>query len=366
MVVDGRTVAGDGDVTIPYSQHSVEEEDVRAVEAVLRSDWLTTGPKVREFEDAFAEYVGAKHAISFSSGTAALHAAYLAAGVDKNTRVSVPALTFVATSNAILYCGGRPIFCDVDEHFLTLREAGRLSGVIVPMDHGGHPANYDELQDVAEMQGAVLVSDSCHALGATYKGRKVGSLANMTCFSFHPCKHLATGEGGMVSTDGDEYAEKLRLIREHGRVDGEMVTLGFNYRMSDIAAALGLSQLRRIESNLARRREIAARYCEALDGIVETPYQAEGIEHAWHLYVIRVPNREVVRQRLAELGVGTQVHYSPIVPLQKFYREKYGYAPGNWPVAEKAAGDILSIPMFHGLTDEEVETVVKAVKQATA
>jgi perosamine synthetase len=266
---------------LPYGRQSISEDDIQAVVDVLRSDWLTTGPKVLEFEEALAARVGAKYAVSFSSGTAALHGAAFAAGLKPGDEAITSPLTFAATANCVLYQGARPVFADVSPDTLNLdpdRLAERITPntrAILPVDYAGHPADLDPILALAERHGLTVIDDACHALGAEYKGRRAGSIAHMSVFSFHPVKHVATGEGGMVTTDRADLAENLRRFRNHGissdarqrHASGqwhyEMVQLGFNYRLTDIACALGISQLKKLEANLARRREIAARYTAA-------------------------------------------------------------------------------------------------------
>jgi len=255
---------------LPYGHQNIDEDDIRAVVEVLRSDWITTGPKVAEFEEAFAEYVGARYAVSFSSGTAALHGAAFAASLGPGDEAITTPMTFCATANCVLYQGARPVFADVCPDTLNLDpdEVGRRitshTKAILPVDYAGHPADLDPLLELADRHGLVVIEDACHALGAEYKGRRVGSISHMTMFSFHPVKHITTGEGGMVTTNDVELARRLRMFRNHGidsdarqrQAQGqwyyEMVALGYNYRLTDIGCALGLSQLRRLDANLAR------------------------------------------------------------------------------------------------------------------
>ena len=263
---------------LPYGRQSIDESDIQAVIETLRSDWLTTGPKVVEFEEAVAAWVGAKYAVSFSSGTAALHAAAFAAGLQPGDEAITSPLTFAATANCVLYQGATPVFADVLEDTLNLNSelaAAKITPrtkAILPVDYAGHPADLDSFLQLGDRHGLVVIEDACHALGAEYSGRRVGSVAHMTIFSFHPVKHLTTGEGGMVTTDNRAFAETLRRFRNHGinsdarqrqsagQWHYEMVLLGFNYRLSDIACALGLQQMTKLEANLVRRRQIAARY----------------------------------------------------------------------------------------------------------
>lgn len=373
---------------LPYGRQALTEADVSAVVDVLRSDWITTGPKIAEFEAAFAVVVGARHAVSFSSGTAALHAAVCAAGLEAGDEAITTPLTFCATANAVLYQGARPVFADVRPDTLTLDPddvAHRITSrtkALLPVDYGGHPAELDHLMALAERHGLVVIEDAAHALGATLHGRPVGAISHMTVFSFHPVKHLTTGEGGMVTTDDDELARRLRLFRGHGidsdartrHAEGtwyyEMTALGYNYRLTDIGCALGLSQLPRLGDNLVRRRAIAARYADALacaPGLV-LPATREDVSPAWHLYPVRVATtidrRDVFRALRAE-GLGVNVHYVP-VHLHPYYRAQFGYRGGEYPIAEGAYAQLISLPMFHGMTDKDVEDVCTAVSKVMA
>lgn len=342
---------------LPYARHTVTPEDEAAVLEILRSDNLTQGPQVEAFEREFAEKVGAKYAVAVSSGTAALHVALTMYGVGPGDEVIVPALTFAATANAVLMCGARPLFADVyeDTLFIDLDSVDvktwkRACGVI-NVDYAGLPSG-----------GTGFIRDAAHSLGATIRGRPLGQLSALTCYSLHPAKHVAAGEGGMVTTDIADFADRLRAFRDHGRVDGWMEVLGYNYRLSDIACALGRSQLRRLDANLARRREIAAAYNEAFRDLpyVQLPAELPDRTHAWHLYPIRFYNRDEVRQRLRTLGIGTQVHYPPVY-WHPYYR-KLGYERGLCPVAEAAYERLLSLPIWPGMTDGDVERVIDGVR----
>jgi perosamine synthetase len=373
---------------LPYGHQSVDESDIRAVVDVLRSDWLTTGPKVGEFEEAFARWVGAKYAVSFSSGTGALHAATFAAGLKVGDEVITSPMTFAATANCVLYQGATPIFADVLPDTLNLdpgQAAARITSrtrAILPVDYAGHPSDLELSLQLAERHGLVVIEDACHALGAEYKGRRVGSLAHMTIFSFHPVKHITTGEGGMVTTDNAKFAEMLRCFRNHGISSDarqrqsagqwhyEMVLLGFNYRLTDIACALGIQQLKKLETNLLRRRQIAARYTAAFREVPEVvpPAVRHDANPAWHLYPIRLDrvklkaDRGKVFQALRAENIGVNVHYIP-VHLHPYYSERFGYRGGEYPVAEDAYERLISLPMFHGMTDQDVEDVIRAVEK---
>jgi len=378
---------------LPYGRQSLDDADVQAVVEVLKSDWLTTGPKVGEFEERFAAWVGARHAVSFSSGTAALHGAAFAAGLGPGDEAITTPMTFCATANCILYQGATPVFADVSPDTLNLdpREVAKKitsrtssrTKAIIAVDYAGHPAALDELGGVAKAQGAILIEDACHALGAEFRGKRVGGIADMTVFSFHPVKHLTTGEGGMVATNDARLAETLRRFRNHGissearqrQESGqwfyEMVLLGFNYRLTDIACALGLSQLERLDANLVRRREIAAQYAEAfrdLNAIV-VPAVREGVVPAWHLYPVRlklemlvVGRGEIFRALRAE-NIGVNVHYIP-VPQHPYYRERFqSQSKEGYPVAEDAYERLISLPMFHSMTARDVEDAIHAVRK---
>jgi len=386
LAIDGGTpVRG---TLLPYGRQSVDEADIQAVVDVLRSDWLTTGPKVSEFEEMFAARIGAKHAVSFSSGTAALHGAAFAAGLKAGDEAITSPLTFAATANCVLYQGATPVFADVSPDTLNLDPAqlercvAAKTRAVIPMDYAGHPADLEAIRKIAADRGLVVIDDACHALGAMYRGRAVGSLADMTVFSFHPVKHITTGEGGMVATDNPQFAETLRRFRNHGissearqrQSQGqwhyEMVLLGFNYRIPDILCALGAQQLKRLDANLARRREVAGRYAAAFRGIpaIIAPVERPGVSSAWHLYPIRLrlealtADRSQVFRALRAENIGVNVHYIP-VHLHPYYRERFGYRGGEFSIAESAYEQLISLPMFHGMTDQDVADVIHAVEK---
>jgi perosamine synthetase len=379
---------------LPYGRQSLDDGDIRAVVEVLKSDWLTTGPKIAEFEEKFAAWVGSRHAVSFSSGTAALHGAAFASGLGPGDEAITTPMTFCATSNCVLYQGATPVFADVSPDTLNLdpeEVSKKLSGptyrrvkAIFAVDYAGHPAALGELGQLAKAQGVLLIEDASHALGAEYRGKRVGGIADMTTFSFHPVKHLTTGEGGMVTTNDARLAETLRRFRNHGissearqrQESGqwfyEMVLLGFNYRLTDIACALGLSQLSKLAANLARRREIAARYAEAFrdlatgDGAtIVLPAVREGVNPAWHLYPILLKlerltaGREEIFRALRAENIGVNVHYIP-VHRHPYYHERLALKQ-SYPVAEDAYERLISLPMFHSMTDQDVADVSRAL-----
>jgi perosamine synthetase len=373
---------------LPYGRQTVDEADIQAVVEVLRSDWLTTGPKVAEFEEAFAARVGAAHAVSFSSGTAALHGAAFAAGFTAGDEAITTPLTFAATANCVLYQGATPVFADVSGDTLNLdpqQVSTKISAktrAILPVDYAGHPADLTPILEMARRHGLIVIEDACHALGAEYGGQCVGSIADLTVFSFHPVKHITTGEGGMVTTNNRQFAETLRRFRNHGISSDarqrqsagqwhyEMVLLGFNYRLPDIVCALGIQQLKKLDANLARRRAIAAHYTSAFGEVpgVISPASRTGANPAWHLYPIRLDLEKLAADRaqifsaLRAENIGVNVHYIP-VHLHPYYRERFGYKGGEFPVAEDAYARLISLPMFHGMSDQDVEDVIAAVRK---
>jgi perosamine synthetase len=375
---------------IPYGQQWIDEEDIQAVVDVLRSDCITTGPKVDEFEKALAEFVGVKEAVAVSSGTAALHAAIDAIDIKKGDEVILSPLTFAATASAIVYQGGTPVFADVEPDTLLLapdevtKKVTARTKAIIAVDYAGQPCDYDALKEIAQKYSLGLVADACHSIGATYKGQKVGTLADLTAFSFHPVKHITTGEGGMVLSNNPEYVTHIRRFRNHGMNTDhhrrsrqgswyyEIERLGYNYRMTDIQCALGISQLRKLMQWIVRRRKIAERYDNAFakNDNIDSLKVEWFVEHAYHLYVIRV-NFEAIgisRQSLFKLlqkeGIGVNVHYIPVY-LHPFYQEKFGFMPGLCPVAERSYEQILSLPIFPKMSDREIEKVIRIVMDLT-
>lgn len=359
-----------------------------AVRAVLESDFITQGPAIERFERKVADYVGAKYAVAFCNGTAALHGACFAAGIGPGDEVITTPITFLASSNCVLYMGGRPVFADIDPRTYNLdpdRAAEKITPAtkaIIPVDLTGQPAEMDQIAMIARDYGLVVIHDAAHSLGASYGGRKVGTLADMTMFSFHPVKHITTGEGGMIVTDNEEYYRKLLLFRNHGmtrdrnmleKFDGpwyyEMHVLGYNYRMTDIQAALGCSQMDKLDRFIARRREIAAAYDAAfagMDGLV-TPWQHPEAASSWHLYVLGwepsqfSADRRTIFEALRARNIGVNVHYIPVY-RQPYYRS-IGYGGTECPNAEAYYASRLSLPIFPRMSDDDVEDVVSAVRE---
>jgi perosamine synthetase len=389
---------------LPYGRQSISDDDIRAVVEVLRSDWLTTGPMIERFERAVADYVGVAEAVAVSSGTAALHAAVFALGIGPGDEVIVPAMTFAATANCVVYQGATPVFADVDPDTLLIDPAGVESRVtprtraIIGVDYAGQPCDAAPLRGIAREHGLALVADASHSLGASDRGGRAGKLADLSTFSLHPVKPITAGEGGLLVTDNAEFAQRARRFRNHGigtdhrqrAVAGSwhyaMTDLGYNYRLTDLQAALGLSQLARLDAWIARRQVIAARYDRTFTRLpgVRPLGVRPGVGHGRHLYVVRLGTphapregerhaerdeydadggayRNAVFAALRERGIGAAVHYIP-VHLHSYYRERFGTGPGLCPVAEAAYEEILSLPIFPAMTDEDVDRVIAAME----
>ncbi len=367
--------------SLPYGRQMIDEDDIAAVVEILRSDFVTTGPAVRRFEQALCEYVGVRRAVAVSSGTSALHAAYFAAGLGPGDEIITSPLTFAATANAALYLGATVRFVDVEpatgnidptriEDAVTDR-----TRLVVPVDFAGHPADYDAIGRIARGHGLTVVADAAHSLGAVSQGRRAGTLGDIAITSFHPVKAITTAEGGAVLTDVAELADRAERFRTHGIVRdphmqeregpwwNEMHDLGFNYRLSDVHCALGLSQMRKLDRFIARRRQIADIYTRALAGVegLELPSVRDGVEPAWHLYVVRVVEPSLRRPLVEALhgaGVRVQVHYIPV--YYHPYYQKLGYRRDSCPIAEDFYARALSLPMFPAMTDDDVHRVVDA------
>lgn len=374
---------------IPYGRQSISHEDIEAVIQVLRSDWLTQGPKIEKFEQAVAEYCGVKRAVAVSSGTAALHAACFAAGIKPGDEVITSPITFVASANAILYCGGRPVFADIDENTGNIdpneieKRISKRAKAIIPVHYAGHPCDLDEIHHIAEKHGLIVIEDAAHALGAEYKGKRVGSLSQMTTFSFHPVKHITTGEGGMILTNNEIYFQKLLLFRNHGitRENGlmeksegpwyyEMQELGYNYRITDIQCALGTSQIKKLDHFIRERKRIAGEYRESIKkelfDVVFPLFEKRERSHAYHLFPVKIDFKKIgssrgkIMEALKAKGIGTQVHYIP-VHLQPFYRNTLGFNRGDYPEAERFYEQVLSLPMYPSLPKDGVSRVIEGL-----
>lgn len=369
---------------LPYGHQWIDNEDIASVVEVLKGDWITQGPKVDEFEKRVAEYCDAKYAVAMSSGTAALHAACAVAGISQGDEVITTPITFAATANAIVYCGGKPVFADVKVNTLNI-DSGEIrkrlspkTKAILPVDFAGHPADLDEIKAIARERGIIVIEDASHALGAEYKGHKIGSLSDMTVFSFHPVKHITTGEGGMILTNNKEFYEKLKIFRHHGIVHKpnkgswyyEIPEPGYNFRITDFQCALGLSQLKKLAIFIQRRREIAARYNEAFAKMEELiiPFEEDFVKAVYHIYVIqlrteklKVGRKEILEALRAE-NIGVNVHYMPI-HLHPFYQDKFGYKVGDYPRAERYYERAITLPIFPRMSDGDVEDVIEAVRK---
>ncbi|PWW08341.1 UDP-4-amino-4,6-dideoxy-N-acetyl-beta-L-altrosamine transaminase [Paenibacillus cellulosilyticus] len=373
---------------LPYGKQAIDEDDIQAVVDVLRSDFITQGPAIDRFERKVADYVGARYAVAFCNGTAALHAACFAAGVGPGDEVITTPITFLASSNCALYMGARPVFADIKLDTYNI-DPDRLASAItaktkaiIPVDFTGQPVEIDRITKIAQDHGLVVIQDAAHSLGATYSGRKVGQYADMTMFSFHPVKHVTSGEGGVIVTDNEHYYKQLQLFRSHGMTrdaalmqqnDGpwyyEMIELGYNFRMTDMQAALGASQMDKLDRFVQRRRAIAARYTEAfssMEGLI-VPYQHPNAESSWHLYILRWDEQQFIEgrnrafQELRDRLIGVHVHYIPIYK-QPYYRS-LGYANVDCPNAEEYYNTALTLPLYPSMTDQDVEDVIDSVKE---
>ncbi|MGJ9459585.1 UDP-4-amino-4,6-dideoxy-N-acetyl-beta-L-altrosamine transaminase [Oceanobacillus sp. CF4.6] len=372
---------------IPYGRQSIDDEDIQAVVDVLKSDYLTTGPAVDNFEKKVANYVGVKYAVAFSNGTAALHSACFAADIGVGDEVITTPMTFVASANCILYQGAKPVFADIDPQTYNIdpnkikEKITDRTKAIIPVDFTGQPVKLDEIIKIAEEFNLVVIEDAAHAIGATYKESRVGSIADMTMFSFHPVKHITTGEGGIITTNNKDLYEKLTQFRTHGITRDksllkenhgpwyyEMQFLGYNYRMTDIQAALGASQIDKLDKFIERRRNIVDQYNKGFSNMNEVinPYQETDGNSSWHLYVIKL-NKDLLSidrkhffEELRQASIGVNVHYIP-VHLQPYYQE-LGYKKGDYPYAEELYEQIITLPLFPAMTDEDVEYVIDTVK----
>jgi len=369
---------------IPYGRQWIDEEDIQSVIEVLKSDYLTTGSKIDEFERKFANYVGAKYAVAISNGTAALHAACYAAGIKEGDEVITTPISFAATSNCVLYCGGKPVFADINPNTYNIDVKSikkcitNKTKAIIPVHYTGQPCNMDEIQKIAKEHNLIIIEDGAHALGAEYKGKKIGSIGDMTTFSFHPVKHITTGEGGMITTNDENYYNKLKLFRSHGitrdenllinKKQGpwyyEQLTLGFNYRITDIQCGLGISQLNKIDKFVERRKKIAFKYNKAfndLDGII-VPYQDKDCNSSWHLYIIKLDykklsvDRKKIFEEFRRRQIGVNVHYIPIYYFP--YYKELGYKKGICPNAESYYENIITLPLFPQMSNDDVATVI--------
>lgn len=373
---------------LPYGRQWIDDDDIAAVVATLRGDWLTTGPAVGAFEQALAEVTGAADSVAVNSGTAALHAAMFALQVGPGDEVIVPAMTFAASSNCVIYQGGTPVFVDVDPSTLLIDPAQVEKRItprtkaVVAVDYAGQPADYAALRALAERHGFALVADAAHSLGGSFGGARVGSIADLSTFSFHPVKHVTSGEGGAITTNDPALAARMRMFRTHGITSDarqreaagswfyEMVELGYNYRLTDFQCVLATSQLKHLRDWVARRQALAARYDAALQAFpwVSGLGHMPGACHAYHLYVARLDtdrlsvDRARVFAALRGEGIGVNVHYIP-VHLHPYYQRSLGTRPGDHPHAEAAYEQIVSLPLFPLMEENDVDDVVRALEK---
>lgn len=367
-------------MNIQYGKQTIDEDDIQAVVDVLRGNYLTTGPKIDEFEKAVCEYTGAKYAVAIANGTAALHAACFAAEIGDGDEVITTPITFAASANCVMYCGGTPVFADINSDTYNIdptdirRKITDKTKAIIPVHFTGQPCDMDEIHSIAKEYGLIVIEDGAHALGADYKGKKIGSISDMTIFSFHPVKHITTGEGGMILTNNKKLYERLKLFRSHGitREEGllskneggwyyEQLELGYNYRITDIQCALGITQLSKLDKFVNRRRELVARYNEAFKNVKEIicPRQQEGCNNSWHLYVVQVKNRKAVYDKLKSAGIMANVHYIPV--YKHPYYQKNGYEKVCCPKAETLYENMISLPLYPGLLDEDQSYVINTM-----
>ncbi|MEG1256005.1 UDP-4-amino-4,6-dideoxy-N-acetyl-beta-L-altrosamine transaminase [Clostridium sp.] len=388
LAINGGTPVRDNYLT--YGRQSIDDSDIESVIKVLKGDFITTGPKAQEFERKVAEYIGVRYAVSIANGTAALHMACAVAEISAGDEVLIPAITFAASANCVLYCGGTPVFVDVNPKTYNIdiedmkRKITSKTKVIIPVDMTGQGVDIDRIMEVAKKHNLIVIEDAAHALGSEYKGRKVGATAHITEFSFHPVKPITTGEGGMVVTNDKDLYEKMLRFRSHGitrkpefLVDNhgpwyyEQLELGFNYRITDLQCALGISQMDKLDKFICRRREIVNIYNEAFKELKEitSPFEAEFSNSGWHIYVIALNldkltvGRKEIFEALQKENIGVNVHYMPVY-LHPYYKN-LGYEKGLCPAAEDLYNRIITIPLFPSMTDKDIEDVIKAVKKVT-
>lgn len=376
------------DTYLSYGKQTVDDTDIQAVVDVLKGEYLTTGPFVKEFENKVASYVGAKYAVAVSNGTAAIHMACSAAGIKEGDEVIVSPMTFAASANAVLYCGSTPVFADIDLETYNIdpnkieEKITDKTKAIIPVDFSGQSVDMDRIKEIADKHGLIIIEDAAHALGSEYKGRKVGSQADMIEFSFHPVKPITTAEGGIVTTNSEDLYKKMMIFRTHGITRDQEVLkenhgpwyyeqqyLGYNYRLTDVQSALGTSQMNKIDGFINRRRDIVKHYNEAFRDIKEivTPFEAEFSNSGWHIYVIKIKpellkvTRKEIFEALQAENIGVNVHYLPVY-LHPYYKG-LGYEKGLCPNAEELYENIITLPIFPSMTNEDVKVVIGAVNK---
>jgi dTDP-4-amino-4,6-dideoxygalactose transaminase len=384
-----RTASASEAKFLPFHRASIGEEEMAAVREVLESGWLTTGPRVREFEAAFRSFVGTREAVATSSCTAALHLALAAIGVSEGDEIILPTMTFATSGEVILYFKARPVLVDCAEGSFHMdpekaaRAVTSRTRAILPVHYAGYASGMDVILDTARRHDLKVIEDAAHAFPSRYKGRMVGTLGDITCFSFYATKTLTTGEGGMATTENPEYAERIRILGLHGitrdawkryTAEGswryDILDVGYKYNLTDLQAALGLVQLRKCDALRARRAAIAERYTQSLKtlSVFDTPRTPEDVTHAWHLYVLRVNpselriSRDRVIEELKSRGIGTSVHFIPL-HLHPLYQKTLDYRAGQFPNAEKEFERAISLPIYPAMTGEDVDRVIEAVQE---
>jgi len=370
---------------IPYGHQWIDEEDIKEVVNALKSDWITTGPKVKEFEDKICKYIGCKYGAAVNSGTSALDIAVQTLNLPKGSEVITTPFTFVATSNAILYNNLKPVFADIEKETRNInseeirKKITEKTKAIIYTDYAGQPCDIKEIKEIADEHDLYLIEDACHALGAEYRNKKTGNFADMTVFSFHPVKHITTGEGGMVVTNNREFYNKLKMLRTHG-IDKtamdrfgsdaswayDMKLLGRNYRITDFQCALGISQLNKLDNFIERRQCLADLYNELLEDVdfIKTPITKENVKHVWHIYTVLLDeniNRDNFFGHMRNNNIGVNIHYIPIYHFS-YYREHFNFNPDDFPVTEKVFKKITTLPLYPKMKDEDVRYVCDKIK----
>lgn len=371
---------------IPYGRQCIDDDDINEVVSVLRSDWITTGPKIKEFEDALCSYIGCRYCVAVNSGTSALDIAVQSLDLPRGSEIITTPFTFVATSNSILYNGLKPIFADICNDTFNIdpedirRKISQNTKAIIYVDYAGQPCDIQAIRKIAEEFDLYLIEDACHAIGAEYRNRKVGNFADLTVFSFHPVKHITTGEGGAVTTDNEELYKRMSLLRSHG-IDRDaqerygpdaswaydMKYLGRNYRMTDFQAALGISQLKKLDKFVARRNEFASKYNSLLRDIdvITLPVTKDKIRHSWHLYTILLAdsiNRDEFFKYMRNSNIGVNLHYIPVY-RHSYYVANFGFNSDNFPMTENVFKRIITLPLYPDMELEQLEYVVEKIRE---
>ena len=371
---------------IPYGLHHIDKKDINEVIDVLKSNWITTGSKVKEFENAFSKYIGCEYSIAVCNGTAALDIAIQSLNIQEGSEIITTPFSFIASSNCILFNKCKPIFVDIKQDTFNIDpkkiedKITQKTKAILYVDYAGQPCDINEIKEIAEKYNLFLIEDACHAVGAKFKDKKVGNFADLTIFSFHPVKHITTGEGGMITTNNEKLYKKLLMLRNHG-IDKEtkerfgkdsgwsydMKLLGKNYRLTDFQCALGISQLKKLNDMIKKRQEITEKYSKEFKKIkeIDLPFVKNNIKHAWHIYTIllnKTINRNKFFKMMRQENIGVNVHYIPIYN-QSYYKKEFKINKENFPVTEEIFNRIITLPLFPKMSDEEIKKVIGAVKK---